>query len=189
MLGLAHVQQRRHPALLPGFRQSEEGRPGGQGAPRDLHLQIKFSQREVGAGHVADQGQHHGLPEILRGQQIGPGRLGGAPEAAPQVQLPRQAGPSLGKEALVIRRLVSPRLPVVGGGHGEIGRGELERPRDHDLGPGLEDARRGDPQVVVLFEGGPDQGLELLVLEHLPPLQVSERTGILRCLRRGAPEG
>ena len=134
MLGLAHIQQRRHPALLAGLRQSEEDRPGGQGLPRDLHLQIQLTQREVGTGHVADQGQHHGPAEILRGQQIGPGRLGGAPEAAPQVQLPRQAGPALGKEGLVVGCLVSPRLPIVGGGHGEIGGGELERPRDHDLG-------------------------------------------------------
>ncbi len=126
LLGLAHVHERGDAPLLPGLGEPHIVGAGGQGLPRDLQLQIQFPQFEVGAGHVADEGQDDGRLKVFRRQQLGPCRLGGSPETPPDIQLPRDAQPGLGEEGLVERRPVAADELVERRRRRRIGGGELE---------------------------------------------------------------
>ena len=87
---------------------------------------------------------------------------------------------------------VKPRVEVRSGFQLAIGvhRGKEKRPLDDHLLPGLEDPLGRDLHVVVFLQGDLDQLLELVVLEDLKPLQVSEGSfGRLRGdIRPLAPE-
>src|SRR5207249_6347184 len=58
-----------------------------QRAPRDLQLLVKLEQIEVRPSDIGHQRDEYGASVLLAGQQLRAGRLGGPPQAPPQVQL------------------------------------------------------------------------------------------------------
>ena len=88
--GALDRQQRVDPALVAA---REQGLGLGErlgGAARDLELEIELLELEVRLRDAADQRQHDAAPEVLGGEQVGDRRLGGAADAAPDVDLPGQ---------------------------------------------------------------------------------------------------
>ena len=59
---------------------------------RDLEPEVGVAQLEVGPGHVRDQREHGGAARLLRAQEERLLRLGGAADAAEEVELPRDVG-------------------------------------------------------------------------------------------------
>ena len=54
---------------------------------RDLQLKVQLQKSEVVVRHIADQGQDYRLPRIVCRQQLGASGLGGATQAAEEIQL------------------------------------------------------------------------------------------------------
>jgi hypothetical protein len=54
----------------------------------DLQLFVQGTELHIGNCHGADQRQYRAAPTLLGSEQLGPSRLGGTSEFAPEVQLP-----------------------------------------------------------------------------------------------------
>src|SRR5262249_23639355 len=148
----------------------------GERALRNLELEVELAELEVRGRHIADQRGHDEAPRVLAGEQIAPRRLRGPPETTPEVELPGEVEGAHGTE----RRLELQRRPITE--NPRVGRArvsgdvrELEGAVDGNLGPRVEDPRRGNPQIVVRAEGSTQELLEHRVLENLPPGQIADR--------------
>src|ERR1700693_5712203 len=127
---------------------------------------------EISGGDVAHQGNHHSLAVVFSVQQIGAGRLRGAPKPAPDVYFERKKiqrrlakVPVLRRqECRRQRRLAASGKPVDLDLPTYAGLGELVRTRPPEIGPALFDASHGVAQIVVRGQRGANQVLELLVL-------------------------
>ena len=182
LLGLAHVDQRRDTAALAHLRQLQRLLTRRQRPARDIELQVERAQLEVAVGNLADDGRQHRAPPPSRGEQLRACRFGGAPEAAPEVQLPgRAALESQGRRVARCRRSLRGCASAAGlhvRAHARI----LIRPRDPELGLRLRaHAPRRAARCRCASSRGAHERLELFVLEHLPPLRLAECGTSGRC--------
>src|SRR6185369_12890406 len=121
-------------------------------------------------------------------QQVGTRSLGGTAEPPPDVQFERkQVKRRLAKRPVLLvheglrqRQRAASRDAVGLNRRIRANGGELVRPCDAEAGARGFHVGHRIAQVIVLRQGGPNQALELLVLEYLPPLQVSQRGRLWR---------
>ena len=147
----------------------------GRRPPGDLELQVELAQAEVGGRDVRDEGEQDPAAGLLGGQVAGERRLVQAADAAPQVDLPGEA-----------------EVDVVEVHRGRDGRREAGLPAacpasvgldlreelgagDAGIRPRLLDAPGGEAHVVAVPQRLVDQGLQVVLLEDLPPGPVGER--------------
>ena len=181
---LAEFQVGDEAAAKPFFEQVVGLLTGARRLPGDFQLPVQGAQVDIGGGNVAHQGEHHPAAAFLAGQQLGLGRLGQAPDAAPQVDLPAGAdrrGKAVGGGPVawshrVVARLGDPLPGVLGtaphlgeefGAGGAVASGILFHPG------------RGDAQVPVFLKGRGNQLVEHRVAELLPPGGVGQFSPIL----------
>src|SRR5262249_56761238 len=86
------VEQMADPACVAPTEEIEGVLERDPRALRDLELAVELEELEIGLRHVAHQGEQHASPGGLGGQVLGAGGLRGAPDPAPDVELPRAAG-------------------------------------------------------------------------------------------------
>ena len=172
-LGARGLQRRGGAALEPAVEEVVGVLEGGGRAPRDLQLGVQLAQLEVGRGDVGHERQQDAAPRLLGGEVLGARRLVQPPDAAPEVELPREAD---------VRRPLRLGLALRGS---RTGRGAsrcqpavVVRPRgrtrtagDAVEGARLLDARRGQPRVEAVRERLVDQALQHRVVEDVPPGQ------------------
>ena len=170
---------------------------GVRAVPGDLEPHVERQQLEVRLRQVADQGQPDAAPGVLGGQQGRPRRLVRAPDAAPDVQLPRRGERAVIEVVGGVGLSPGPTRHAsrdVGSRHaGAVVERRIEvRSGDAEIGPRLPHTRSGDLDVVVVAQRFLDQVLQNGVLEHLPPRRVGQRGGLRRRLaaeRRGLGHG
>ncbi|MNV46525.1 hypothetical protein D3C71_1383590 [compost metagenome] len=155
------------------------------GSAGNFQFPIQIAQGDVARCHRRHQAQDHRAPTFFRGQQVSPGGLVEAPQAAPDVQLP--ANTESGLVAVVDRvnarvqghRAVVPGRPVA-----------VALCADADLRIHLRanlavtalellDPRSGDLDVFVLGQCTANQLIEDRVLELLPPQAVGQRADLM----------
>src|SRR4030095_10816249 len=133
-LGLAHVDQARHAALLAELDELERLRPRVEGAAGDEQLLVQSAEREVGGSQVRDQGRHDEAPGGVRREEIGAGGLGAAAEPAPEVELVAEIEPAGRREGLLrLKRPESAFYALIRRARVAIHLAELERGRDGEL--------------------------------------------------------
>src|SRR5262249_13724006 len=126
----------------------------------------------------AHQADHDAAPEVVLCQELRPGALRGAADAAPEVDLPGHVeGPREDVEGAVPRE--AEELPTAGRLRVVAALGEDRGPRRHPDAERLVDPSNGRLQVVVVAERLGDEELQHVVLEDVPPRQVGERLGQL----------
>src|SRR4029450_10080263 len=81
-------QLRADAALELALEQVERLAEGLGGAARDLQLQLELAELEIRLRDSAHQADHAAAPEVVLCQELCPGALGGAADAAPEVDLP-----------------------------------------------------------------------------------------------------
>ena len=189
LLGLAHVDQRRHAAALAHLRQLQRLLARRQRPPRDLELQVERAQPEVGVGDLADDRRRapRGAPTRWRAAAPAPPRWRGG--TGPRNRAPRRALPPTPQRRGGARRrrsLLPRSVPPPAWTLGVDGR-ILVGARDAELRLRLQHPRGREPHVVVLRQRRPHERLQLLVLEHVPPLaSPSDRRRASRSRRRGS---
>ena len=196
-LGPRGLEPGRGAELEPILEDVERPLVGVGAVAGDVEPHVELQQLEVGLRQVADQRQPDAAPGVLGGQEGRPRRLVRAPDAAPDVQLPRR------RERAVIEVVGGVGLSPgptrhasrdVGSRHaGAVVERRIEvRSGDAEIGPRLPHTRSGDLDVVVVAQRFLDQVLQNGVLEHLPPRRVGQRGGLRRRLaaeRRGLGHG
>ncbi len=180
---LPHVDERGGAAAGRDLGEAQRLTPRCQRARRHVELPIERPHFEIGARHLADEAGRHRAPAPFAGDQASPRRFGGAAELAPKVNLPYDACGQLEVIDLVrIEREGDGALRRAGArrtGAGIDG-WKLVRTGGAQLRPRLQDARRRDAHVEVLLQRGPNQFLQLLVLEQVPPCLIANRHGVRR---------
>src|SRR5438309_484103 len=178
-----HLEQRTDPPHVAPTEEVEGVLERDPRALRDLELAVELEQLEVGLRHVAHQREQHAAPRRLGGEIIRTRGLGGAPDTAPDVDLPGEVERAEeGVEGHVPRAAghagyegaLADRLPLIAHLRKHVGT------RDGDLVARLLDARRRRPQIVAAAERLLDERLQGGVAEDRPPRGVCERGRIPR---------
>jgi hypothetical protein len=81
----------RDAALLLLFEDTDNVTEGVAVTPGDLQFHIEVAELKVILGHVGDETLHHAAARLFGGEEQSGGRLAPAPDASPEVQLPRGA--------------------------------------------------------------------------------------------------
>ena len=140
--------------------------------PGQLDLFLRLPHLHVVLGHVAQQGDQHGVVVLHRPFQLGLGAQHLTAVESPEVQLPGQIEAEvplvaeLGKAGEKLRRRRGQAVIATGG---VLGLREDFALGDGQRGPGLKDARAVLFQVDVLLVGMDDQIVEHGVIENAPP--------------------
>ena len=90
LLRLEHIQFRGHSVLKAQPGKFDRIGLGVDCLTRDRELQVELQEREVVAGHIADQGQCDDLACVLRCQKLGASCFIGAAQATEEIQLERR---------------------------------------------------------------------------------------------------
>src|SRR5229473_5587772 len=141
---------------------------GLDGLARDLKLQIKLQESEIGARHVTHERQYDRLARIFCRKEFSARRLGRPAQPSEKIQLECRVG---GKEqkvrfSLEVMFFSTAEIPV------PLYLWEKTRARDGNLGTRGVDALRCELQIIVLLERCADEFLQLRVLEDLPPRKI-----------------
>ena len=142
---------------------------------RNLDLQIELAQEEVVGGDITDERHEHAAPSLFTGQREGGGSFLLPPQAAPEIELPRQLKSvrrRLTDRALVGLVAVRTLSDVVVGGAVDLW--IEERLRDAGAGTRFLDSRDRRAQIEVVGDGILDQYLQGRIVEDLPPRHVRE---------------
>jgi hypothetical protein len=166
--------------------------------PGDGQPPLKASQIDIIFRHVAEQRDQHGAPVLDAGAEVRFRRFNAPARAAEDVDLP--AGVETGAKEVLFQLAAAERrgdgaLPgrtygvraraVASIGARDIDRGpEIGAGRAHRRAR-LADARLGDAQIQVGFDGIKDQGIQRRILKLIPPFDQLSRLGadaFLLCL-------
>jgi hypothetical protein len=159
----------------------------------NLELEIELEKLEVGLSDRSHEREHDAAARFLGGEDLCEGRLIGAPNAPPEVDLPEGVqGQERRGGCAAVRGARTAQEGVAAAADGAfVADLRVERGGDLDLdGAGLLDTGDGDAQVVAVRQGLANQCLEGLIVEDLPPGQVGQRgrRGLLRSRCGTLPE-
>jgi hypothetical protein len=181
-----HDVHLRHLAVLElQFEKPDRFTIGRQRLAGNLQLRVEAAQLQVAVGHRSDQRQDHAAPRLVGGQQVGQRRLGLAPNAAPEVDLPaRRERRLVGRARVRVvaqqrgKRRFERALALAGGRIAELRK--QWRARLCEQRRRLLDVGGGDRDVAVVRQSLDDQLIEHRVPELLPPPRVGGVGSVLR---------
>ncbi len=175
---LPHVHERRGAAALPNLGQPQRLFARRQRPLRNLELEVEGAKIVVEGSNLADECRGDGAPSPLAGGDLCARGLAGAAELAPEVELPREGAAQLHqareRQPLAVDDRPLRALHVRLAGHRRISVGAS----NSVLRRCLLDARRGNPQVVVLLERRIDQLPQDLIVEYGRPCLVADGHGV-----------
>ena len=179
LLGLKHIQLGGNAVVKPQLGKFDRIGLGLNRLTRDRELQIKLQQREVVGRNIADEGQCDNLACIFGSQELGAGGFVGAAQLAEEIELERRVGGQASESCTgTVQGFPCPAEIAIA-----RNLRKQARTRNRKLGAGRIDAFRGELQIVVLFQCGANEFLQLRILKHLPPGKIGIRGSLRLKLR------
>jgi len=175
LFGLANVEKRGGATIgerggeAEGFATSLERIAG------NFELKIVGAQSEIGSGDVGDEGDDDCAARPFGRQELSAGGRRGVAVLAPEIEVPSSGDGELTCGDFSGRNTESARGARGAKSGATKDRRILIRPHYAELGLGLEDARCRDLKIVVIFQRGQDERLELGVLEIGGPGDIAGR--------------